>query len=300
MVNTFGTFQSYYITHLLPHTNTALITLIGGTQCFFILIASFATGRLLDAGHHRFLAVTGGVLTTLGMSMLSLSAGHGRRNQGKYWAIWLTQGLTVGLGMSCMFVHSSQVVATWFPKRRGLAVGITASGASIGMFSRGMSSFVFGISIPISDLDPAGLIYPVLFKFGVAKNGFPSAVRYLAIVVGGTSFIAFFCANPNPTHPLRVPEKWLRSEVWVDKTAFHRHSYSWFVATMCFVFLGFYPIFFNLEDWVQWRHIGVKEDTPRGKGVLPGDGGFRTFYFLSISNGCSTIGRILGAYLSDR
>ena len=157
-----------------------------------------------------------------------------------------------------------------------------------------------GIPIPISNLDPAGLIYPVLFKFAVAKGGFPSAIRYLAIVVGGTSFIAFFCANPNPTHPLRVPEKWLRSEVWVDKTAFQRRSYSWFVATMCLVFLGFYPIFFNLEDWVQWRHIGVKEDTPRGKGVLPGDGGFRTFYFLSISNGCSTIGRILGAYLSDR
>lgn len=133
MVNAYGTFQSYYQSHLLPGTSTALITLVGGTQSFFLLAPSFITGRFLDAGHHRLLGAAGGILTTLGMFMLGISSGEGGRGEGKYWAIWLTQGLIVGLGMSCMFVYSSQVVATWFVKRRGLAVGITASGASIGM-----------------------------------------------------------------------------------------------------------------------------------------------------------------------
>ena len=80
------------------------------------------------------LGATGGILTTLGLFLLSVSSGSGGQGEGKYWAIWLTQGLIVGLGMSCKFVYSSQVVASWFVERRGLAIGITASGASIGEF----------------------------------------------------------------------------------------------------------------------------------------------------------------------
>ena len=139
-----------------------------------------------------------------------------------------------------------------------------------------------------------------MFKFIVARDGFPNAVRYLAILVGGTSFIAFLCAIPNPTLALRVPPSWLALDVWVDKSAFHRTPYPWFVAAMCWVFLGFYPIFFNLEDWAQWKGIGIKEDIADGTGGLNGESGFRTFYFLSIMNACSTLGRVLGAYLSDQ
>ena len=69
---------------------------------------------------------------------------------------------------------------------------------------------------------------------------------------------------------------------------------------MCWVFLGFYPIFFNLEDWAQWKGIGIKEDIADSTGGLNGESGFRTFYFLSIMNACSTLGRVLGAYLSDQ
>ena len=132
LVNAFGTFQSFYRMHLLVSTDTKLVTLLGATQCFFTLIVSFAMGRLLDAGLHRYLAAAGGAVTTLGMFMLSLTAGDGGLNQGNYVYIWLTQGLCVGLGMACVFVYSSQVVACWFPKQRSLAIGISASGASIG------------------------------------------------------------------------------------------------------------------------------------------------------------------------
>ena len=69
---------------------------------------------------------------------------------------------------------------------------------------------------------------------------------------------------------------------------------------MCFVFLGFYPIFFNLEDWAQWKGVAMKEDVAGSTGSVADRGGFRTFYFLSIMNACSSIGRILGAYLCDQ
>lgn len=281
----------------MPTTDPALISLIGGTQSFFILFGSFITGRLLDSGHHRHLGATGGILSTLGMFMLSITSGQGSRGDGKYWAIWLTQGLTVGLGMSCMFVYSSQVVASWFIRRRGLAIGITASGASI---CKSTGFRIGNITMLKLRNSLAGLIYPIMFKFLVARGSFPIAVRYLAILVGCTSFIAFLCAIPNPALILRIPDKWLAYEVWFDKSAFHRPPYPWFVAAMCFVFLGFYPIFFNLEDWAQWKGIGIKEDIANGTGGLHGESGFRTFYFLSIMNACSTVGRVLGAYLSDQ
>lgn len=38
----------------------------------------------------------------------------------------------MGLGQACFFVSSSQIASTWFVKRKAVAIGIVASGASIG------------------------------------------------------------------------------------------------------------------------------------------------------------------------
>ena len=113
-----------------------------------VLILSGVVGRLLDAGFSRFILPTGFVLVTIGMFTLSLSAGE-TKDSGVYIHVWLTQGLTTGLGMACFFVASSQstcyhvveyieiltipVAATWFTKRKSFAIGVVASGASIGM-----------------------------------------------------------------------------------------------------------------------------------------------------------------------
>jgi MCP family monocarboxylic acid transporter-like MFS transporter 10 len=81
-----------------------LINLIGSTQCFVVLFFSFVTGRLLDANYSRVLLVTGSIIITIGMFMLSVCNGNGGLNQGNYGLTWLTQGLVVGLGMACFFV----------------------------------------------------------------------------------------------------------------------------------------------------------------------------------------------------
>lgn len=150
LVNAYGTFESYYMQHLLPTTDILLLNLVGSTQSFIVLLFSFAVGRLLDAGLSRYLIGVGWVLVTIGMFMLSLVNGRGRYNEGNYSLIWTTQGLVTGLGMACFFVSSSQskkihprpsntsidtfstpVAATWFIRKKGFAIGIVASGASI-------------------------------------------------------------------------------------------------------------------------------------------------------------------------
>ncbi|KAF2717846.1 MFS general substrate transporter [Polychaeton citri CBS 116435] len=283
LVNAYGTYASYYKQYLLPGRDLLLFNLVGSTQSFVVLILSAIVGRFLDAGYSRHLIVLGTVLVSLGTFLLSVVNGDGGYEQGNYILIWLTQGLISGLGMACFFVSSSQVVATWFKAKKGFAVGIVASGASI-----------------------AGLIYPMMTKFLIVAVGFNDAVRYVATVVTLTAFLAIFLARPNPEHIVRKPETWVKVSVWVDKHAFSNASFAWFTAGICFMFFGFYAVFFNLEEWAAAEGLGYKdaiegvpeievtdwEERGRNRGI-------RTFWLLSIMNASSTLGRLSSAYLCD-
>ena len=148
LVNAYGTYQSFYYQHLTPTTPLLSLNLVGSTECFVVLVLSNPVGRLLDAGFARHLVLCGACLVTIGTYSLSAVVGGGGRAEGDFTLIWVTQGLIQGLGMSCFFVPSSQskclgplgirlliayaVAATWFIKRKSTAVGIVASGASIG------------------------------------------------------------------------------------------------------------------------------------------------------------------------
>lgn len=132
LVNAYGTFASYYKQHLLPGTDLLLWNLVGSTESFIVLALSFVVGRLVDANYSRHLIVLGALLLTLGMFLLSTVNGSGTRDEGNYGLTWFTQGFVVGLGMSCFFVSSSQVAATWFIYTKAIAIGIVASGASVG------------------------------------------------------------------------------------------------------------------------------------------------------------------------
>lgn len=108
IVNTYGTYASYYTQDLLPGRDIYLFNLIGSTQSFIVLLLSAPVGRFLDAGYIRHLLVVGTLLLSIGSFTLSVSSGDGGYNKGNYGLIWLTQGLISGLGMACFFVSSSQ------------------------------------------------------------------------------------------------------------------------------------------------------------------------------------------------
>ncbi|KAK4992975.1 hypothetical protein LTR50_000681 [Elasticomyces elasticus] len=280
LVNAYGTFASYYKQHLLPGRDAVMMNLVGSTQSFVVLVLSFVVGRVLDAGHTRSLIAAGAFLVTFGTSMLSISNGDAQYNGGNYGLVWLTQGFISGLGMACFFVSSSQVVATWFKQRKGFAIGVVASGASI-----------------------AGLIYPMMTKFLITEVGFNDAVRYVATLIGVTSTLAVFIARPKPTHHFRKPESWARLSVWVDMDAFRTPAFNWFTAAICFMFFGFYAVFFNLEKWAAAAGFGYKDQTPAAMDIglqleVPKDA-IRTFWLLSIMNAASTLGRLSSAYLAD-
>ena len=84
----------------------------------------------------------------------------------EYWQVLLAQGFLVGIGGGCLFVPSLAVMQPYFSTRIGLAVGIAATGSSIG-----------------------GIIYPVIFINLIDRVGFGWTVRVIGFVALTTLLI---------------------------------------------------------------------------------------------------------------
>lgn len=240
LVNAYGTFSSFYSDESLAHVDQIQLNIIGSTQSALVLLFSSLVGRLLDANHSGAVVRTGAFLVPFGMFMLSIAHPSSGGVSANYATIWVTQGLVVGLGMACFFVSSSQsrslshtpskllivlVAATWFPNRKGLAVGFVACGASI-----------------------AGVVYPSMTRYLINSMGFNNAVRMVATLVAVTAIFSVIFARPNPAHRHRKPPKWLALETWIDMDALHNKTFRYFTIAVAFLFFGFYPVFFNLEE----------------------------------------------------
>lgn len=241
LVNAYGTFSSYYVGNSLRNSDQLKLNLIGSTESFLVLLFSAPVGKLLDAGHFRYVVATGSALVPFGLFMLSVAHPTGDQ-QATYVSIWATQGLVVGLGMACFFVSSSQstyiihtlpltfidthiVASTWFPNNKSLAVGVVASGASV-----------------------AGVIYPAMIRWLISVLGFNNAVRGVAGLTSATCLFSLIFATPNPAHLHPKSMSYRKLSTWIDSEALNNKSFCWFTAAVAWLFLGFYPVFFNLEE----------------------------------------------------
>lgn len=89
-----------------------------------VLISPFA-GSLMDRRSARVLFSVGAVCLALGMSLIAMS-----RN---VWEFILIFGLLMSVGATLLGpIGANTIVARWFARRRGRALGITAIGTSLG------------------------------------------------------------------------------------------------------------------------------------------------------------------------
>ncbi|WFD32975.1 hypothetical protein MSPP1_004032 [Malassezia sp. CBS 17886] len=145
IVNSFGVFQTYYEGKLSQ--GSSAISWIGSVQGFLMLFVGVLTGPLFDAGFFRVLSGAGLLLVVVGLMMTSLTK--------EYWQVFLAQGICIGLGGACLFVPGVAICSTYFSTKRSLAIGVTASGSSIGAvvysiaFYRLVQSVGFGWSTRI-------------------------------------------------------------------------------------------------------------------------------------------------------
>ena len=84
------------------------------------------SGRLTDRLGPRIVLTVGGCL--LGAGVMLMSRVHA------LWQLYIALGVIAAAGMSAAYVPCNATVVRWFTLKRGLALSITSSGASFGMF----------------------------------------------------------------------------------------------------------------------------------------------------------------------
>ncbi len=91
---------------------------------FAYCVFGFPAGRLTDLWGPRRVIAGGGCFlgaALMGMGLVS-----------RLWQPYVLYGLVAALGMGTAYVPCNATVVKWFVRRRGLAVGLASSGASVG------------------------------------------------------------------------------------------------------------------------------------------------------------------------
>lgn len=181
-----------------------------------LLTVGVATGPLYDAGYFRHLLLAGSFLLVFGQMMVSLC--HA------YWQVLLAQAFCIGVGTGCLFIPSVAILSTYFSTKIGLAIGIAASGSSLG-----------------------GVIYPIVFHNLIDKIGFGWTTRVLAFLVMATMIVPNVC--------MRVRVLPAAKRALFDPHAFKIRAYSLQIAGFFLGFMGLYMPFFYAQVFAIKRHI---------------------------------------------
>lgn len=160
LINAYGVFQEYYQSNILSDEGPSRISWMGSLSGCLLLAGTNFFGGIFDAGYMKYMALVGAFVQSFSLMMLSLST--------KYYQIMLTQGVLTGLVSSLIFLLSIGSVAPYFEKKRPLAIGIGASGSSIG-----------------------GTIYSCVARKLLEEVGFPWTCRVIGFMVFATAMVMF-------------------------------------------------------------------------------------------------------------
>ncbi|KAJ5988409.1 hypothetical protein N7481_003619 [Penicillium waksmanii] len=246
-LNACGIFQLYYEEETLSHYAQSTISWIITIQIFLMFSLGLINGVLVDVVGPRKVLLPASFLALLGIFMLSLST--------KFWHIMLTQGIVYGLGASGLFLPPMICVGRWFTKRRGLATGIVASGSSVG-----------------------GVIFPIMVSRLIERVGFPTALRYIGLLMAICLVIANLCVSS----PFPPEGRAKRKSAGIE--AFKDTPFLIFCAGCFFMLWGLFAPFNYLPT------MGVSIGMSQNMAV----------YTISIINAASVFGRILPGFVADR
>ncbi len=187
--------------HRLSWTSALGLLFGHGTTALVYFVGTFS-GRALDAGYYRTVLISGCFLQVLGVMMTSIST--------QYWQLFLAQGICKGLGDGLLFCPTVSLVATYFTKKRALAMACTASGGATG-----------------------GIIFPLIAQQLLPRIGFAWTVRTMGFVILANSVVVISLArvrlSPRKTGPL------------VEWNAFTEIPYTLFCIGM---FLNLWAVYF--------------------------------------------------------
>lgn len=172
-----------------------------------VMLFGALSGPLYDRGYLMGLLLVGSFLVVLGNMMLSLC--H------EFWQCILAQGFCIGIGAGLLFVPGVAILPTYFRKNLGLAVGLAASGSSMG-----------------------GVIYPIVLYRLIYTIGFGWSTRVLGFIALATLILPICLMKQRIKPP--------KARALLDKTAFTDVPFAVYVGGLVFGFVGLYAgLFFT-------------------------------------------------------
>ncbi|KAL4933025.1 major facilitator superfamily domain-containing protein [Aspergillus undulatus] len=207
LISTYGAFQEFYQTTLLPDESPSAISWVGSIQATLIVMVGIVSGPLVDTGFLRPLIVSGSFLVVFGMMMTSLAT--------QYYQVILAQGFCVGIGGGIAYIPSLVIISTHFTTKRPIAIGCASIGSSVG-----------------------SVVFPIMFRQLQPKIGFPWTVRSIA-------FINLFLAVVTCAVLCRRPGEKVGARSLIDCKAFKDIPFMLFSVSLTLVMLGYWiPLFY--------------------------------------------------------
>ncbi|KAL6721515.1 hypothetical protein ACLMJK_000619 [Lecanora helva] len=211
----YGVFQAYYQSVLIPQKAPATIAWIGSFQVFLLFAATVLVSPLIDKGQWRICSNGGSLLLVLSILITSWCT--------QWWQLLLVQGILTGLAMGLMYGSGVIILMSYFneSKRLGIATGIAAAGGPVG-----------------------GMIYPTIAEQLVFRIGFPWTIRLIGLIV----LLTLIPANII----VRQKETWKRKEKpKFDLTIFHDAAFLYLTAGLFFTMWGIYFGLYFLVTYAQ-------------------------------------------------
>ncbi|KAF8637737.1 hypothetical protein AX17_002612 [Amanita inopinata Kibby_2008] len=203
-VNSWGIFQAYYQRTLLKDMSPSSIAWIGSIQYALVFFPALIVGRLFDIGYFRPIFLASCILLILATFLVAECK--------EYWQFLLCQGITVGLACGGIFGPTTAVVAHWFKKRRGLAMGLVAVGSSIG-----------------------GTVLPIAAKSLIDIVGFKWTMRIMGFI------LIFTLGMANLVIRRRLPPRNVPGGL-LNLAAFRSPAYTIYCLSAFTTFLGIYTV----------------------------------------------------------
>ncbi|KAF2462608.1 MFS general substrate transporter [Lindgomyces ingoldianus] len=206
-INALGTFQLIYETDILKSKSSSSISWILTMQLFLMFFLSQPVGMIVDMFGPRAILMPTSILAVVGLVSLSFAK--------QYWQIFLAQSLCFGFGAAGVFVPGLVAASQYFKRKRAFAVGVVASGSSVG-----------------------GVIFPIFMAQLFKKIGFRPAMRWTALMIG----VLLLVANVLVVPPMK-PKGWEGRRTLLSVAVFKKPPYLLFVGGSFMFFWGLFGPF---------------------------------------------------------
>lgn len=171
-----------------------------------IFLGSFIGGRIQDRRGPRVVALSGGVIYSVGVMIASFA------DKDHFWILLVGYGILGGFGLGMVYIVPIAMLQKWFPDKPGLITGIAVAGFGFGAVITaplGQSLIAGDPSLPTKAFLPLGLGYLVAIILGASFFRNPAASPAAPATASGPKVDPQADADYTTDEALRTPQWYL-------------------------------------------------------------------------------------------